>query len=107
MRDALLALEADTAAQDIIWLAYVNPETGMECLPTLGISALMLRPGETAQPVRRSASAVVHVIEGEGESVIDGTEISWSENDNFSVTTHAQLTLSNRSTSKTAFLFVV
>ncbi len=107
VRDALAALEADTAADDIIWLAYVNPETGHECLPVLGLSAVMLRPGETAAPVRRSASAVVHVIEGEGESEIDAGAITWDENDTFAVPTHARLTLTNRSTSKPAFLFVV
>jgi hypothetical protein len=26
--------------------SYSTPETGAECLPTLGFSALMLRPGE-------------------------------------------------------------
>jgi gentisate 1,2-dioxygenase len=107
VRAALQALEQDTAADDIIWLAYVNPETGAECLPTLGFSAVLLRPGETANPVRRSASAVVHVIEGEGESVVDGAEFAWEEDDTFAVPTHAELTLTNRSTKAPAFLFVV
>ncbi|MDX1485673.1 MAG: cupin domain-containing protein [Alphaproteobacteria bacterium] len=107
VREALLALEADTAADDIVWLAYVNPETGAECLPTLGFSAVMLRPGETARPNRRSASAVIHVIEGSGEAVIDDAEMSWEEDDTFSVPTHAEVTLSNRSARDPAFLFVV
>jgi gentisate 1,2-dioxygenase len=107
VRAALQALEVDTAAQDIVWLAYVNPETGAECLPILGFSAVMLRPGETARPVRRSASAVIHVIEGEGESVVDGVEIVWEEDDTFAVPTHAELTLTNRSTKSPAYLFVV
>lgn len=107
VRESLQALEADTAAHDMVWLAYVNPETGAECLPTLGFSALMLRPGETARPVRRSASAVIHVIEGEGESLIDGVEIAWEEDDTFCVPTHAEVTLTNRSTKAPAYLFVV
>ncbi len=107
VRQALQALEADTAADGIVWLAYVNPETGGECLPTLGLSAVMLRPGETARPVRRSASAVVHVIEGEGESLIDGTDIAWEEDDTFAVPTHADLSLTNRSTARPAYLLVV
>ena len=28
-------------------LDYVNPETGDACLPTMGFTAMMLRPGET------------------------------------------------------------
>jgi len=107
VREALQALESDIAADDIIWLAYVNPETGVECLPTLGFSAVMLRPGETATPLRRSASAVVHVIEGEGESVVDGAEIAWEEDDTFAVPGHSELTLTNHSTRAPAFLFVV
>ena len=107
VRESLQALVADTAAHDMVWLAYVNPETGAECLPTLGFSALMLRPGETARPVRRSASAVIHVIEGEGESLIDGVEIAWEEDDTFCVPTHAEVTLTNRSTKAPAYLFVV
>jgi gentisate 1,2-dioxygenase len=107
VRESLQALEADTAADEVIWLAYVNPETGLECLPTLGFSAVMLRPGETAKPVRRSASSVIHVIEGEGEATIDDTELAWEEDDTFTVPTHAAVTLTNNSVKSPAFLFVV
>ena len=57
--------------------------------------------------MRRSASAVIHVIEGEGESLIDGVEIAWEEDDTFCVPTHAEVTLTNRSTKAPAYLFVV
>ena len=63
-----------TPAGEMVHLAYVNPETGAECLPVLGFSAIMLRPGETAKPPRRSASAVLHVVEGEVEAQIDGVD---------------------------------
>ncbi|MCB1542839.1 MAG: cupin domain-containing protein, partial [Rhodoblastus sp.] len=46
-RAALNDLSTVTDAGDIVQLAYVNPETGGECLPILGFSAIMLRPGET------------------------------------------------------------
>jgi gentisate 1,2-dioxygenase len=46
VRAALQALAADTATGTPVHLGYVNPETGEECLPTLGCSAIMLRPGE-------------------------------------------------------------
>jgi gentisate 1,2-dioxygenase len=107
VRESLKALEADTAGADIVWLAYVNPETGTECLPTLGFSAAMLRPGETAWPVRRSASAVIHVIEGEGTATVDGEAFAWEEDDTFTVPTHAAVTLTNGSAKRPAFLFVV
>lgn len=90
-----------------VQMAYVNPETGQECLPTLGFSAVMLRPGETARMPRRSASAVAHVIEGEGQAAIDGAELDWTESDTFAIPTHAAVQLANRSDRKLAFLFLM
>lgn len=107
VRESLLALQGDTGEGELVWLAYVNPETGEECLPVLGFSAVMLRPGETARPKRRSASAIIHVIEGAGESEIDGTTLAWEENDTFAVPTHSEVTLVNGSSKAPAFLFVV
>lgn len=88
-------------------LAYVNPETGAECLPTLGFSALMLRPGEEIAPVRRSASTIFHVIEGSGESTVDGTSLAWSEADTFATPTHAEIRIRNGSSDAAAYLFAV
>jgi gentisate 1,2-dioxygenase len=107
VRAALTDLGAHTPTGEIVQLAYVNPETGEECLPILGFSAQMIRPGEEVAPTRRSASSVMHVIEGEGETEIDGETISWEESDTVSVPTHAAVRHANRSTSKPAFLFHV
>lgn len=107
VRAALEALAGVTDAGSEVQLAYVNPETGAECMPVLGFSAIMLRPGETISPVRRSSSAVVHVVEGDGQAVVDGEELDWQINDTFAVPTHADLTIANRSTAKPAFLFQI
>lgn len=107
VKEALHALAQDTESGQPVWLAYVNPETGFECLPTLGFSAVMVRPGETVKPARRSCSGVVHVIEGEGEADIDGTALSFTENDTFVVPTHAQTAFANKSAKKPLYLFVV
>ena len=88
-------------------LAYINPETGRECLPTLGFSALMLRPGEEVDLLRRSASVVFHVVEGAGEAQIDSTDIRWTEADTFAGPTHADITLRNNDSAAPAFLFSV
>jgi gentisate 1,2-dioxygenase len=109
-RDARVALAALARAADAdaaVHLAYVNPLTGAECLPTLGCSALMLRPGEERHFPRRSASAVLHVIEGRGDARIDGESFSWAEHDVLAVPTHAPLTLANGSATTPAFLFMV
>jgi gentisate 1,2-dioxygenase len=105
--EALEALALDTPSGEAVWLAYVNPETGFECLPTLGFSAVMIRGSETVHPARRSCSAVIHVIEGEGEADIDGTRLVFGEDDTFAVPTHAEITIANRSPKKPLNLFVV
>lgn len=107
VREALQSLAPVTELSDMVQLAYVNPETGLECLPVLGFSAIMLRPGETAQPARRSASAVLHVVEGEVEADIDGVSLAAGENDTMAVPTHARLKIANRSARAPAFLFQV
>jgi len=105
VREALNAYASVTPAGQPIQLAYVNPETGEPCLPTLGFSAQQLRDGETTAMPRRSASSVLHVIEGRGESEIDGVTIRWSEADTIAVPTHARVT--HRASGGDAYFFVV
>jgi gentisate 1,2-dioxygenase len=42
---------------------------------------MMLRDGGRATPPRRSCTTVFHVVEGEGESTIDGTTFRWKRGD--------------------------
>lgn len=107
VREALNALATDTDLGKPIHLGYVNPDTGMECLPTLGFSAIMLRPGEETTLVRDSSSAAFHIIEGSIQANIDGTTYNAEDADTLAAPTHARVTLSNRSTSKPAYLFRV
>jgi gentisate 1,2-dioxygenase len=107
VRDGLQALARAIPDGAPVQLAYVNPETGTECLHTLGFSALMLRPAETLTLPRRSSSAVMHGVEGGGLACVDGTEMHWDETDTFAVPTHAEVKLENGSTSRPAFLFIV
>jgi gentisate 1,2-dioxygenase len=107
VRQSLLDLGAVTARDEPVHVAYVNPETGRECLPTLGFSALMLRPGEDIGLRRRSASAVLHVVEGGGTATIDGNPLAFGEADTLAVPTHAEVRLANASGKSPAFLFMV
>lgn len=106
-RQALENLARSRGMDEAVRLAYVNPVNGTECLPILGCSAIMLRPGETLRLNRRTASAVVHVLEGSGESQIDGELVSWSEHDITAIPTCAAVELHNSSGTRPAFLFVV
>lgn len=107
VRKALHALGQVTPAGCPVQLAYVNPETGRECLPTLGFSAIMLRPGERVAMPRRSASAVVHVVSGTGRATIDAATHNFTEADTMAVPTHARVTLENGSADEPAYLFMV
>jgi gentisate 1,2-dioxygenase len=107
VRESLAALAGVTAKNEPVQLAYINPETGAECMPVLGFSAIMLRPGEGVAVPRRSASAVLHVVEGSGEAEIDGVTLAWDMSDTLAVPTHARMRIANRSTKAPAFLFQV
>jgi gentisate 1,2-dioxygenase len=107
VRPALDALAADTPAGQPVQLAYVNPETGAECLPTLGFSALLLRPGETVALRRDSASKVFHVVGGTVEAEIGGTTLAAEDADVLAAPAHAAVRLANRSTRAPAWLFQV
>ena len=104
---ALLDHATGCGRDDPVHLAYVNPLTGEECLPTLGCSVLMLRPGEERPLPRRSASDALHVIEGGGDAEIDGASFVWQERDVVAIPTHARVSIANRSAQAPAFLFIV
>src|SRR6185436_10953874 len=82
--EGLRALAEHTPRGEPVELDYVNPETGDACLPTMGFTAMMLRPGETVKPPLRSISAVHHVVEGSGKSIINGETFNWKRGDTFS-----------------------
>ena len=107
VRQALLDLATGAGPVDAIQLAYVNPETGQECMPVLGFSAIMLRPGEELAPPRRSASCGFLVIEGAGETEIDGQTLTWGENDVLAAPTHAAIRHRNASSKNPAFMIQI
>ena len=107
VKRALGELAAVTARDEPVQLAYVNPETGRECLPTLGFSAVLLRAGEELRLPRRSASAVLHVVEGGGSAVVDGATHRFEETDTLALPTHAEVRIGNASGTAPAYLFVV
>lgn len=88
---ALRRLAACTDDEDAVELDYVNPETGDSCLPTLGFTAMMLRPGQDVRPPLRSSSGVFHVVEGRGCSHVGGATFSWARGDTFSVPVFAKI----------------
>ncbi|RBP02210.1 gentisate 1,2-dioxygenase [Roseiarcus fermentans] len=107
VRQALADLATVTPVGEAVRLAYVNPETGHECMPILGFSALLLRPGETLRLPRHSASSIINVVSGSGSAAIDSVELRFDAFDTVAVPTHAEVKLDNASSKHPAFLFVV
>ena len=103
-RDALLSL-ADSNGRDApVQLAYVNPESGGDCLNTIAFAAMLLRPGEEITLSRNSAARVFHAVEGDGDAQVDDVAIAFAQGDTFCAPGRATIRLANRSSSAPAFL---
>ena len=50
----------------------------------MGFTAMLLRPGESVRPPLRSTSADHHVVEGAGQSCVNGETFAWKAGDTFS-----------------------
>lgn len=64
---------------------YVDPMTGGPAIPMMDIRIVELAPGQATRNVRTSSSAICAVVEGDGESTIGTTGISWSARDVFTL----------------------
>jgi len=96
-RDALQALAGSSKAGAPVQVAYVNPETGGQCLNTLAFAALLLRAGEEVVLPRDSAARVFHAVEGSGEAQVNDTAIAFEHADTFCAPGLATVRLANRS----------
>jgi gentisate 1,2-dioxygenase len=103
-REALQALAASREPGTPVELAYVNPETGGDCLNTLAFAALLLRPGEQVSLPRVSAARVLHAVEGSGDAQVNDTAIAFEQADTFCAPGLAKLRLANRSSRVPAYL---
>jgi gentisate 1,2-dioxygenase len=86
-REALHALSqsGEPDALDGYVLRYANPATGGEILPTMGCRLRLLPKGFHSTAQRRTTSAVYHVAEGRGFSVLNGARFDWVKGDTFAV----------------------
>jgi gentisate 1,2-dioxygenase len=70
---------------DDVCFEYLNPSTGGPVLPTMSCYIQMIRSGVHTQAHRQVNSAVYHVFEGKGFSMIDGQRFAWQRGDFFVV----------------------
>ena len=66
-------------------LRYANPSSGGEVLPTMGCRLQLLPNGFRTQAHRSTTSAVYHVAEGRGYSILNGKRFDWQQGDTFAV----------------------
>ncbi|MGA8008796.1 MAG: cupin domain-containing protein [Thiomonas sp.] len=105
-RAALETLAAAAPREEVVQITYVNPQTGADALNILGFYALMLRPGQTVTLPARSPAAVYHLIEGAADVDVLDQHFALQEADTCCAPGYTPVTLSNRSTSVPAFLFI-
>jgi gentisate 1,2-dioxygenase len=103
-REALEARAARCEPGEAVQVAYVNPETGGDCLNTIAFAALLLRPGEEIGLPRTSAACVFHVIEGAGDATVDATAVAFEQSDTFCAPGLAAVRLANRSSRAPLYL---
>jgi gentisate 1,2-dioxygenase len=103
-REALQAYAKACAPGTPVELAYVNPETGGDCLNTLAFRALMLRPGEEIAWPRSSAAHVFHAVEGSGAAQVNDTVIAFDHGDTFCAPGRATIRLANPSNRTPVYL---
>ena len=75
--------EGSASPYDDVCFEYINPNTGGSVLPTISCYVQMIRPGVHTKAHRQANSAVYHVFEGSGYSVINGQRFDWERGDFF------------------------
>jgi gentisate 1,2-dioxygenase len=103
--DALRDAEGD--AHDDIALEYTHPQTGRALLPTMACWIQMIRPGRRLKAHRHTGSAVYYVVEGEGETIIDGRRFAWGKGDILVLPSWALHEHANLSAREAAVLFSI
>ncbi len=68
---------------DDVALEYTNPHSGAPVMSTITCWIQMLRKNISTQAHRQVNSAVYHVFEGRGSTVVNGTRFDWEQGDMF------------------------
>lgn len=92
---------------DGIMLEYLNPLSGGSVLTTLSCRVQWLPPGFVGEKVRRTSSAIHFVVQGEGRSIFEQTELDWRQHDAFCAPNWGWYQHINASRSEPAILFTI
>ncbi|MEJ9233129.1 cupin domain-containing protein [Peribacillus butanolivorans] len=75
--------EADFDSFDGYAIEYINPTTGGSADSRIGTMMQKLKSGQQTKAHRHVHSAIFHVLEGRGYTVIDGQKFEWEKGDFF------------------------
>jgi gentisate 1,2-dioxygenase len=100
-----IADSAQGSDSDGVLLEYTNPWSGGPVLPTMSCRIQRLEPGFRGAARRTTAGTILHVVRGQGATVVDGQEITWSEHDVLVVPSWAGYQHVNTSSTSDAVLF--
>jgi gentisate 1,2-dioxygenase len=92
---------------DDLALEYTHPQTGRALLPTMACWVQMIRPAKRLKAHRHTGSAVYYVVQGSGETIIDGSRFVWDRGDIITLPAWALHEHANRSTRDVAILFSI
>ena len=92
---------------DDLALEYAHPQTGGTLLPTMSCWVQMLRPGKRLRAHRHTGSAVYYVVQGMGETIIDGVRFEWGRGDVITLPSWALHEHANTSSRDAAILFSI
>jgi gentisate 1,2-dioxygenase len=96
--------QLDAAPGATAEVRYRLRSNGAEISATSGASALRIDAGAATQPLRETASAVMHVYEGSGRSRIGDTVLEWKQGDTFAVPAW-QTTVHESASDQRSYLF--
>jgi gentisate 1,2-dioxygenase len=83
---------------------YRMRANGDEISKTIGASAYRLNKGASTQPLRETASAVMHCYEGSGRTTVGETVLEWKQGDSFALPAWQKIVHENTGDA-TAYLF--
>jgi len=92
---------------DDIALEYTHPQTGRALLPTMACWIQMIRAGKRLAAHRHTGSAVFYVVQGKGETIIDGCRFRWGKGDIIALPSWALHEHANVSPHEDAVLFSI
>ena len=91
---------------EALMVEYVDPTRGGPVFRTMTFFAQMLRPGETTQPLKQTASLLVAPMEGRGHSVVGDARFDWRPFDTLALPGGTWCRHVNDSETEPAILFV-